>query len=154
MIASRRSTLSAMWEAVGMGLAAIRAYKLRAGLTILGVVMGIMTVTGMSAIVAGLNKSMASQIQNLGSAVVFVRPWGPGENLTGEERRRRRGLSENEVKAIVEHCPSVKEISPMEVLGYDTIKTATQRVQARNRPRHDARRSRPCTTSTSRRGAS
>jgi putative ABC transport system permease protein len=131
MISSaRRSMLSAMWEAVGMGLAAIRAYKLRAGLTILGVVMGIMTVTGMSSIVAGLNRSMATQIQNLGSAVVFVRPWGPGENLTGEERRRRRGLSENEIKAIMEHCPSVREISPMEILVYDTIKTGNARVQA------------------------
>jgi putative ABC transport system permease protein len=130
VLARRRSTLSAMWEAIGMGLAAIRAYKLRAGLTILGVVMGIMTVTGMSSIVAGLNKSMATQIQNLGSAVVFVRPWGPGENLTNEERRRRRGLSENEIKAIMEHCPSVKEISPMEVLVYDTIKTGNARVQA------------------------
>jgi putative ABC transport system permease protein len=119
-----------MWEAIGMGLAAIRAYKLRAGLTILGVVMGIMTVTGMSSIVAGLNESMATQIQNLGSAVVFVRPWGPGENLTNEERRRRRGLSENEIKAIREHCPSVKDLSPMEVLVYDTIKTGNARVQA------------------------
>jgi putative ABC transport system permease protein len=130
VIASRRGLFSAMWEAIGMGLAAIRAYKLRAGLTILGVVMGIMTVTGMSSIVAGLNKSMASQIQNLGSSVVFVRPWGPGENLTGEERRRRRGLSENEVKAILEHCPSVKEISPMEILRYDTIKTGNARVES------------------------
>ncbi len=130
MLARRRSTLSAMWEAIGMGLAAIRAYKLRAGLTILGVVMGIMTVTGMSSIVAGLNQSMATQIQNLGSAVVFVRPWGPGENLTNEERRRRRGLSENEIKAILEHCPSVRELSPMEVLVYDTIKTGNARVQA------------------------
>ena len=49
-----------MREAVGMGLGAIRAYKMRAGLTILGVVMGIMTVTGMSSIVAGLNASMAA----------------------------------------------------------------------------------------------
>ena len=130
MLARRRSTLSAMWEAIGMGLAAIRAYKLRAGLTILGVVMGIMTVTGMSSIVAGLNQSMATQIQNLGSAVVFVRPWGPGENLTNEERRRRRGLSETEIKAILEHCPSVRELSPMEVLVYDTIKTGNARVQA------------------------
>jgi putative ABC transport system permease protein len=130
IIQRRRGMLSAMWEAIGMGLAAIRAYKLRAGLTILGVVMGIMTVTGMSSIVAGLNKSMATQIQNLGSAVVFVRPWGPGENLTSEERRRRRGLSENEVKALIEHCPSVKEISPMEILRYETIKTGNARVQA------------------------
>ena len=92
--------------------------------------MGIMTVTGMSSIVAGLNASMAKQIENLGSSVVFVRPWGPGENLTGEERRRRRGLSENEVKAILEHCPSVKEISPMEILRYDTIKTGSAKVQS------------------------
>jgi putative ABC transport system permease protein len=130
MNARRTSMLSGVREAVGMGLSAIVAYKLRAGLTILGVVMGIMTVTGMSSIVAGLNASMAKQIENLGSSVVFVRPWGPGENLSGEERRRRRGLSENEVRAIVEHCPSVKEISPMEILRYDTIKTGNAKVQS------------------------
>jgi putative ABC transport system permease protein len=130
MNARRSSMLSGVREAVGMGLQAIVAYKLRAGLTILGVVMGIMTVTGMSSIVAGLNASMAKQIENLGSSVVFVRPWGPGENLSGEERRRRRGLSENEVKAILEHCPSVKEISPMEILRYDTIKTGNAKVQS------------------------
>jgi putative ABC transport system permease protein len=130
MNARRTSMLSGVREAVGMGLSAIVAYKLRAGLTILGVVMGIMTVTGMSSIVAGLNASMAKQIENLGSSVVFVRPWGPGENLSGEERRRRRGLSENEVRAILEHCPSVKEISPMEILRYDTIKTGNAKVQS------------------------
>ena len=52
-IALRYPQLFAMSEAVGLGLQGIRAYKLRAGLTILGVVMGIMTVTGMSSIVAG-----------------------------------------------------------------------------------------------------
>jgi putative ABC transport system permease protein len=130
MNARRATMLSGVREAIGMGLQAIVAYKLRAGLTILGVVMGIMTVTGMSSIVAGLNASMAKQIENLGSSVVFVRPWGPGENLSGEERRRRRGLSENEVKAILEHCPSVKEISPMEILRYDTIKTGNAKVQS------------------------
>ena len=38
---------SAFQEAVLMGLTALRAYKMRAALTILGVVMGIMSVTGM-----------------------------------------------------------------------------------------------------------
>src|SRR5262249_43066462 len=77
-MAARWPMLSRIGEAVVMGLAALRAYKLRASLTILGVVMGIMTVTGMSAIVAGLNKSMASQIEGFGTAVIFVRPMGPG----------------------------------------------------------------------------
>src|SRR6185369_1202492 len=105
---------SGMREAIGMGLGAIRAYKMRASLTILGVVMGIMTVTGMSAIVAGLNKSMATQIEGFGSGVIFVRPWGPGENLTGEERRRRKGLSQREIDAILARCAVCKNISPME----------------------------------------
>src|SRR5688572_31617526 len=97
MNARRATMLSGVREAVGMGLAAIRAYKLRAGLTILGVVMGIMTVTGMSAIVAGLNASMARQIETLGSSVVFIRPFAPGENVTVEERRKRRPLTRDEV---------------------------------------------------------
>jgi putative ABC transport system permease protein len=128
-IAHRLPVLFAMREAVDLGLQAIRAYKLRASLTILGVVMGIMTVTGMSSIVAGLNASMAKQIEGLGSSVIFIRPWGPGENLTGEERRRRKGLSELEVEAIKARCPAVKSLAPMEVLGFENIKHGSARIQ-------------------------
>ena len=104
-LAAQGPMLSRVWEAVQMGLSALRAYKMRASLTILGVVMGIMTVTGMSAIVAGLNKSMASQIEGFGTAVIFVRPMGPGENLSHEERRKRKGLSEQEVEALTTRFP-------------------------------------------------
>ena len=74
--AARWPVLSGMREAIGMGLSALVAYKMRAGLTILGVVMGIMTVTGMSSIVAGLNRNMASQIDAFGASVIFLRPFG------------------------------------------------------------------------------
>ena len=86
-----------MGEAVAMGLQGIRAYKMRAFLTILGVVMGIMTVTGMSSIVAGLNASMARQIATLGSSTIFIRPQAPGENIDDDEWRRRKGLTMDEV---------------------------------------------------------
>src|SRR5207247_9635037 len=99
-LAVRFPVLFALREAVDMGLAGIRAYKMRAGLTILGVVMGIMTVTGMSSIVAGLNASMASQILSLGSSVVFIRPFAPGEHPSEEAWRRRKGLSNHEVDLI------------------------------------------------------
>jgi putative ABC transport system permease protein len=127
---SRRSSrLFQLREAVLMGLAGIRAYKLRAALTILGVVMGIMTVTGMSAIVAGLNASMASQIESLGSSVVFIRPWGPGENLTGDQRRRRKGLLLPEVQALA-RLPQVRAVAAMEPVSVDVIKYANQRLQS------------------------
>ena len=131
-IAERWPVLFGIREAAGMGLAALRAYKLRAALTILGVVMGITTVTGMSSIVAGLNRSMATQIEGFGSAVIFVRPWGPGENLTSEQRRRRRGLSEREVEAITAHCASCRDVSPMEILRYETIKYGNAKVESAN----------------------
>jgi putative ABC transport system permease protein len=129
-LAHRWPILTNMGEAVGMGLGAIRAYKLRAGLTILGVVMGIMTVTGMSSIVAGLNRSMATQIEGFGSAVVFIRPQGPGENLSVEQRRRRRGLTELEVKALAEKCPSVAAVAPMEFPLVENIKYGSEKVNA------------------------
>jgi putative ABC transport system permease protein len=127
--AERNPTTFAMWEAVGMGLAAIRAYKMRAALTILGVVMGIMTVTGMSSIVAGLNDSMARQILSLGSSVVFIRPFYPGEHLTDEEWRRRKGLVRSEIEAIRAR-PAVGMITAMEPLAVDTVKYGNAKVQS------------------------
>ncbi len=121
----------AMGEAVGMGLQSIRAYKMRAFLTILGVVMGIMTVTGMSSIVAGLNASMAAQIESLGSSVVFIRPFGPGENLTQEQRRRRKGLTQAEVDALA-RLPQVKAVAPIEPVSVDLIKSGSLKLQSAN----------------------
>ncbi len=127
--AARWPVLSGMREAIGMGLSALVAYKMRAGLTILGVVMGIMTVTGMSAIVAGLNKSMATQIEGFGTAVIFVRPFGPGENLSQEERRRRRGLSEMEVEALTDRCQTCAAVAPLEFPAAQNIKYGREKVQ-------------------------
>ncbi len=126
---TRYPVLGAMWEAVGVGLTAIRAYKLRAGLTILGVVMGIMTVTGMSSIVAGLNASMASQIEAIGSSTIFIRPFAPGENLSRAEQRRRKGLTEAEVEAIGK-LPSVRAVAALELVRADLIKYGRERVEA------------------------
>ena len=126
-LAHRYPVLFAMREAVGLGLAAIRAYKLRAGLTILGVVMGIMTVIGMSSIVAGLNASMATQIQSLGSAVIFIRPATPGERVSDEEFRRRKGLELDEIEAI-SRLSLVEAVSPLELVRVDLIKHGNQRL--------------------------
>src|SRR5574341_1554856 len=128
-VATRYPVLFSVREAVGIGLAAIKAYKMRAGLTVLGVVMGIMTVIGMSSIVAGLNASMASQIEGFGASVIFVRPRQPGENLSEEEARRRRGISQREVHAIQERCSACKFVSPMEPLWVNVIKYGNERVR-------------------------
>jgi putative ABC transport system permease protein len=128
-LALRFPRLFGVWEAVGMGLQGIRAYKLRASLTILGVVMGIMTVTGMSAIVAGLNQSMATQIQSLGASVVFIRPFTPGEGrISDEEWRRRKGLTPTEVEALAAR-PNIGTIAAMEPLAAEMVKYGTEKAR-------------------------
>ena len=120
--------LMAVGEAIGLGLQSIRAYKMRAFLTILGVVMGIMTVTGMSAIVAGLNASMAKQIATLGSSTIFIRPQAPGENIDDDEWRRRKGLTMDEVDLIAAK-PAVKAIAPLQFIPIETVKYGTERAR-------------------------
>jgi putative ABC transport system permease protein len=117
-----------MGEAVAMGLSGIRAYKLRAFLTILGVVMGIMTVTGMSSIVAGLNASMARQIATLGSSTIFIRPQAPGENIDDDEWRRRKGLTMDEV-ADIGSKPAVAAIAPLQWIPTETVKYGSERAR-------------------------
>ncbi len=124
----RHPILMAMGEAVALGLSGIRAYKMRAFLTILGVVMGIMTVTRMSSIVAGLNASMARQIATLGSSTIFIRPQAPGEHLDDDEWRRRKGLTMDEVAAIAERS-AVQGIAPLQWIPTETVKYGTERAR-------------------------
>jgi putative ABC transport system permease protein len=124
----RHPLLMGIGEAVGMGLQGIRAYKMRAFLTILGVVMGIMTVTGMSAIVAGLNASMARQIATLGSSTIFIRPQAPGENVDDDEWRRRKGLTMDEV-ALIASRPAVRAIAPLQFIPIENVKYGTERAR-------------------------
>ena len=115
-------------EAIGIGFQGIRAYKMRAFLTILGVVMGIMTVTGMSAIVAGLNSSMAKQIAVLGSSTIFIRPQAPGEHVDDDEWRRRKGLTMDEVETIAAK-PAVKAVAPLQFIPIENVKYGTERAR-------------------------
>jgi len=124
----RHPILMAVNEAIGIGLQGIRAYKMRAFLTILGVVMGIMTVTGMSSIVAGLNSSMARQIASLGSSTIFIRPLAPGEKLDDDEWRRRKGLTMDEVEMIAAK-PAVKAVTPIQFIPIENVKYGTERAR-------------------------
>jgi putative ABC transport system permease protein len=124
----RHPLLMAMGEAIGLGLQSIRAYKMRAFLTILGVVMGIMTVTGMSSIVAGLNANVARSVAKIGSSTIFLRPFAPGEHVDDEEWRKRKAITLDEVEAISKK-PAVAAIAPIQIVQVDSVKYGTDRAR-------------------------
>ena len=59
-------------ESVKMALATLRANKLRSGLTILGIVIGVTTVITISSVISGLNNRVADFADSLGSNVFWV----------------------------------------------------------------------------------
>ena len=64
-------------DAVLQAVASLYAHKLRAALTITGIAIGVGTVIGIAAVVAGLDTSFAAQLNSLGPSTLYVssRPW-------------------------------------------------------------------------------
>jgi len=63
-----------------MALSSLGANKLRAGLTLLGIVIGVSAVISLMAIGRGVQQSITSRIESLGTNLLFVRP---GESSQG-----------------------------------------------------------------------
>ncbi|MGB2804599.1 MAG: ABC transporter permease, partial [Candidatus Zixiibacteriota bacterium] len=101
-------------EAISMAFAAIRAHKMRAFLTVLGVLVGVATVIAMVSIITGLNQSMAQQIESLGSDVIYVTKSEIGIQFEGptEEERNRPPITFEDAVAVEELCPSIDAVSP------------------------------------------
>jgi putative ABC transport system permease protein len=64
-------------EGVGIALTSLRAHKLRAALTILGVAIGVMVVMVIGALIAGFDKGLGDMLASLGPKTFYVgRFWG------------------------------------------------------------------------------
>jgi putative ABC transport system permease protein len=98
-------------ETVTMALDTLRANKLRSGLTILGIVIGVMTVITISSVVNGLNQSVSGLVESLGSNVLFVFRFPVFGSRPTTEMLTRKQLSYEDALAMGE-LPHVVAISP------------------------------------------
>lgn len=110
-------------ESVRMALATIRDHKFRSMLTVLGVLVGTITVVVIAAFIAGLDQKFKKEVQVFGTNTIFVYKFDPGIHtgrMTREERMRKP-LSFEDGQAIEQLCPSVKNVA--EMLGTSNIST-------------------------------
>jgi putative ABC transport system permease protein len=102
-----------MSEAVALAMDSLRKNRLRSLLTVLGVVIGVTTVIGMSSVIEGLNSSISSQIADLGSNLIFVykfNPTVPGRRPPSLLNRPELTLEDAEA---VGELPHVDAVAPM-----------------------------------------
>jgi putative ABC transport system permease protein len=108
-------TKLAFLNGITLALETIRSHKLRAFLTVLGVIIGTGTIIGVSAIMTGFDASMTAVLRSFGpnSIIVFKFPVGfRVGNLSPEERTRKNLTYENAVH-LRERCKSVEDVSAM-----------------------------------------
>src|SRR5687767_3578718 len=93
-------------EAVWTALSSLRANRLRSLLTLLGIVIGVMTVVTVLSFISGLNEYVAERIFNLGPDV-FVVTRAPFVTVSVDdwvESQRRPGIYMADADAIREAC--------------------------------------------------
>ena len=94
-------------ENLSVALDTLRARKVRSGLTILGIVIGVTTVIAVASIIDGLNGVIKERVQRLGSNTLFVTRIPPGRIPAG---CRRRSACGNIWRTTMRHY--LKESSP------------------------------------------
>ena len=68
-------SLHAAGEGIRIAIDSIRSNKVRAGLTILGIAVGVFVVTVMSAAVHGINTGVSSSLAAAGPTTFYVTKW-------------------------------------------------------------------------------
>jgi ABC-type antimicrobial peptide transport system permease subunit len=125
---------SSFFENVRMGLDTLWQHKLRSFLTILGVIIGTMTVIVIAAFVSGIDQRVAKEIESFGTNSIYIYRFDPGFNFNpSAEERMRKPLSYEDTVAIATECPSIAYsaafMSPVDFFGGPF----TERVWVRHR---------------------
>jgi putative ABC transport system permease protein len=96
-------------EIVGMSIDTLRTNKMRSALTVLGVVIGITSIVGMTSLIRGFDETLRDSIRELGPNTIYVQKMGAlsfTEGKTFQELIRRPNLVPADARAISE-LPSV-----------------------------------------------
>ena len=108
-----------LWLIFLVALRALAKNKLRAGLTVLGVVIGIGAVTTMVSIGQSASGLVQSQFEMLGTNVILVFPGS--QQRQGVRQGTMTTLTAADSDAISQECPSVLATSPLVGAGGQVI---------------------------------
>jgi putative ABC transport system permease protein len=103
--------LTLLSEVVAMALDTVRGNKMRSGLTILGVVIGITSIVGMTALIRGFDQSLREMIRAIGPNTIFIQRFGVTSFASGAEIKdllKRPNLSISDARALEEQAGTIE----------------------------------------------
>jgi putative ABC transport system permease protein len=116
LLAEFRECLFIAWDAV-------RTNKLRAGLTTLGIVIGIVTVTLMATAIQGLKRSFTQSVSLLGADLLYVQrfDWFISSHAEWLRQNRRRNLDQLQFRELNRQVTGARAMAPIVETG-QTVK--------------------------------
>src|SRR5262245_9741784 len=122
--------LAAVWESFRVALASLRANKLRTGLTLIGIVVGVTAVIAVMTIINGLNETVAQTFPSQGWTV-FTISKNP-QSITSREDfvkfNKRKDVTHEDAEAIGRLCTSCWRVG-IAANAIETVKYANQKAE-------------------------
>jgi len=98
-------------ESILMALSSLKANKLRSILTLIGVIIGVMTVIAVASIIAGMNRYVTDKISTMGSTTFIIDRMGIV--MSDEEwwdRLKRKRLTLDDMEALRDNCQACEMV--------------------------------------------
>src|SRR6187401_2442195 len=111
----------------------LRNNKMRSTLTVLGVVIGITSIVGMTSLIRGFDQSLRDSIKTIGSDTIFVAKFSAISMSSGasfQDMMKRPNMTPEDAAAIQRGAPSIEAVSvilgqggAVETLSHGNLKT-------------------------------
>jgi putative ABC transport system permease protein len=100
-----------------LALDTLRTHKFRSFLTILGVLIGTLTIISVAAIIKGLDQQMVDAMEGFGTRSLFIYKFEPGINFNPtREERMRKPMTYEQAMGIKDQCPAVEAVGVEAIL--------------------------------------
>jgi putative ABC transport system permease protein len=99
------------WEVIAMAFDTVRSNKMRSALTVLGIVIGITSIVGMTALIRGFDESLRDMIRNVGPNTIFIQRFGISSFSSGAEITqllKRPNLTISDARALEQQAETIQ----------------------------------------------
>src|SRR5438105_7782849 len=100
-----------IWESIRISLRSLGANKLRAGLTMLGIIIGVGAVIALMSIGRGAQASILSSIQANGTNLLYVTPGSSNQGGVNQGQGSAATLTMADAQAIAADAPAVADVA-------------------------------------------